>query len=962
MERNMTYQARGDVAIAAAAVLLGGCGGGKPVEKVTTPPSIEVRVSAGSPVAGALVTVYAVSDATGQVDVSAGAGGVLGSAGPTDGSGRVSVGLRGYSGPIQVVAGGPALFYVDPASPPDQSGAQPIIQMPASFVLSSYVTRFRAGASPVIPVTLLTTLADRAALAYARGLHSAAPGRRTITDAVAARDPVVVAHMTRAAAAWDPGSLRSTVPAPLAKGPQSLVDVAFAALFDIALNQLARDTSALAGYGAGSGGLTAPTLLQLLNEDLDADGRLDGLAEAGRVIRTAGSSPVVMDAQFLKLPLAVALAAWVRNADVNRSGISDADLASAQVFKAITEDTSDLFGPAPIQTFDPLDRTPPEIALVGPAPAYSRSQLLHLAVSAKDASGVKAVYARAGAVDRAAELRDGVWLLDIPLPSVGHNAVTIWAEDRAQPGSNSGRGLDLPHQITLDVMFDPDPPSATYDAAFASCFDERGMAVASGADGLARLPAAYSVGARTGVPNGGHIYKAATRLAPEAPPDAAELEVTNSANIPVLRFSVPFRPSTDAPITTARYTVAASCTGCGALPAATGSLLPSPTPTPQALQYLLPLTTDTVPALGAALGPVTLTVTLDLADAAGNEATITGFGFTFHVIGPPLAVVEDTGYPGYGDPRSTYPYRVAGPNAGVDSYDTLWKPDAPSFFGNAVRLLRYVISNPSPQPVAVSATFGQAAGGSWKVAESWMGAALTERPSSPILSDPSSAAPFVIDGFVFHQATYWATPYGTAGANLGGTEIGPFPCAGGHLGGYAAHRIGDRATKWTCIPSMAGATETSVFSTGPVAASLFAGHQQGGGEVLAPDRDAGGTMFVVPGASGAVPGTLVLYLTRPLAATRTRPLQLNALGAQNRYETYDYEAFRHVFTWSIASRAGAFTYEVFMAFRSGQYLQSSTETLDGSLTVTSQGLVAGRLAGEPATPFAESYARSIATH
>ena len=61
-------------------------------------------------------------------------------------------------------------------------------------------------------------------------------------------------------------------------------------------------------------------------------------------------------------------------------------------------------------------------------------------------------------------------------------------------------------------------------------------------------------------------------------------------------------------------------------------------------------------------------MTLDLADAAGNTSVADGFAYTFHVVGPPLAVVEDAAYPTYGDPRSTFPYKVAGVSVGVDTY------------------------------------------------------------------------------------------------------------------------------------------------------------------------------------------------------------------------------------------------------------------------------------------------------
>jgi hypothetical protein len=932
------------------------------VEASTVPSSIEVLVSAGAPVAGATVTVLAINDASGEVNTAAGAGGVLGSAGPTGANGRITVSLRSYSGPVQIVARGPALFYPDPTSGNDGSGEAATIQVPSAFEFSSYVPSFRAGAGAV-PVTLLTTLADHAALAYARGRHSSHPARTTITEALAARDPLLTTHVTKAAAAWDPGSLRSTTPAMLTNGPQSLVDVAFAALFDLGLNQLARDTAVRAGYGTGPGGLTAPTLVQLLAQDLDADGRLDGIGEDGRQIWTAGSTPVAVDTQFLRKPLAVSLATWVRNTEANRSGITDADLASAQVFSTITEDTSDLFGSAPTEPFDPLDRTPPVIAFAGSPPGFTSSFDVTLTVDASDSSGVSAVYALVGATRRQGLLQDGRWVIDVSLPSVGHNTVVVWAEDTAQPAPNSGEGLEGPYQLSVDIVYDPDAPAAVYDSAFASYADERSLSVAVGADGiLATVPAIYEEGDRTAIPNGGHIYKAATRLSASGALDAAEFEGTNVANIPVLRFSVPFNPNTDAPITTAEFRVDVACAGCGTVPTAVGALLPSPTAVPQALYFDLPLSVETVPALAWLPGPASLTVALHLADAAGNAATVGAFNFTFHVVGPPLAVVEDAGYAGYGDPRSTYPYRIAGVVDGVDTYATLFDPSSPAFYDGEVRLLRYVVSNPSPEAVAIVPSFTQAPGGSWQVTETWPRRSYGEPPAAPVLNDHSTATPYVIDGFTFYQALYWAMPYGTAGAGLPKTETAPHPCVS-HTNGWPAHRIGDTVNKWVCPGVTIGSPDTTaVFASSVVTPAVYAGFQQGGGEVLSPEMDVTGTAFVVPGAVGATPGILVVYLTRPLSAARNRPLQKNVLGNTDEYEIHDYEVFWPYYTWSYFGRYGAFTYEVYLMLRSGQYLESASESLAGSLSVSTQGLVGSTLFGEPATPFSTTYSRTIAIH
>ena len=624
-----------------------GCGGGPSIEATSVPSTIEVRVSAGAPVVGATVTVYAISDATGQVNNAAGAGGVLGSAGPTDATGKVTLSVSPYSGPVQIVAGGPAVTYADPTAAAGQNGVGPVIQVPSSFLFTSFIAKFKPG-TPV-PLTFLTTLADRAALAFAHGLHPSHPSKATISEALAARDPLFVTHITNAPAAWSPGALRWTMPAPLHSAPQSLVDAAFAALFDVALNQLARDTAAQAGYG-DTGGLTAPTLMQLLQDDIDADGRLDGLTFGGRTVSTAGSTPVVMDAQFLHKPLAVALLGWVRNTAANKSGISDADLASALVFKTIVEDTSDLFGPIQIQSLDPLDRTPPALTLVSAPSAYANGVNARVIVSAADASGTKAVYAQVGATRLAANLIGGNWQVDVFLQTVGHNTITIWGEDLAQPTSNSGLGRGSPFEIVLDVVFDPDAPRATYDATVASYFDERGMTVAIGADGLALVPATYVGGPKVPVALGGDIFKSATRVAAGAPFDAHELETTNAGNIPILRFVVPYNDKVDSPIAKAEYTVTATCPGCGTISPVHGILLPSPNPGVGALAFDLPLSSETVPALAAPPGPMSLEVSLDLADAAGNSSKVGGFTFTFHVVGPPVAVTEDVAFPTYNGP------------------------------------------------------------------------------------------------------------------------------------------------------------------------------------------------------------------------------------------------------------------------------------------------------------------------
>jgi allophanate hydrolase len=120
---------------------------------------------------------------------------------------------------------------------------------------------------------------------------------------------------------------------------------------------------------------------------------------------------------------------------------------------------------------------------------------------------------------------------------------------------------------------------------------------------------------------------------------ASELETTNANNIPLLRFVVPYNRNTDAPIQTPSFVAHVSCPPpCPVYPDATGELLPSATPDDQRALFDLPLATETIPALASLLGPADVSISLTVADAAGNEVAVPGFNFKFHAIGPPLAL------------------------------------------------------------------------------------------------------------------------------------------------------------------------------------------------------------------------------------------------------------------------------------------------------------------------------------
>ena len=955
--------------VAISLITLSSCGGGPNVGEAgpSAGDGIDVRVSAGAPVAGAMVTVYAVDDG-GEQNTLAGDRGVLGRGGPTDADGRavVRVTVAGYSGPIQVVAGGAGLSYVDPTVPAPTDGSAPrVVQIPATFSMSSFVPQYRTGTPTVVPVTLLTTLADHAALAFARGKHPLHPQTIPLRDALSARDGLFVKHITASASAWSPSALRATVPSALMKGPQTLVDTAYAALTDVALNQLARDVAVQAGYGTDAqNAVNAITLVQLLNQDLDADGRLDGKADGGRAIAVTGTTPVGVDSLFLRRSLAQSLDGWMRNRTLNKSGISTADLAAAQVYLSVSTDTSDLFGDGPVQPFDPLDHDAPIVSLADGTTSttiYTNQSTVTLRVRANDRSGVKRAFAQVGTTTYSgASQPDGIWAIQVPLPVIGHNPVTVWADDLADPGPNSGLGVPG-HQLALDVLYDPTPPAVSYDSDFASYADERGMTVAADANGRAVLPASYVLSrGKAAVPSSGEIFKAATRLG-GGTPDVAELESTNAANIPVLRFVVPFNTDTEAPIVQADYTVTLACSGCPALPISTGALLPSATVRPGVALYDLPVAAENVPALRSLVGPGALSVSLALKDAAGNATTAGPFAFTFHVVGPPLAIAEDPAYATYRDPWNTHPYSVAN-----STYMQLWDPG--HFSGRNVRLLRYVVTNPAPEPVALTVTYQQAAGGSWKTIESWPAYSFRE-PGGQYLDDFNSGTLFTLDGFTYMQYLKWAYPYGSSGAGIQPpkAETSPWPCALSYeQGGNVAHRIGDTANRFVCAPSTvlyfprADDVETTAFAVGDVTPELYGEYSANGGESLQPALDTTGQMAIIPAATAAGPGVAVFYLTRSSWLGRSRPLSWGRGSGAARYETWEWQIWDRYWKWAY----GYWAYHTFMAYRWGRYLSASTETIDGSLSAATRGVSSSAsLIGEPLGVFSSlQRSRTVATH
>jgi hypothetical protein len=530
----------------------------------------------------------------------------------------------------------------------------------------------------------------------------------------------------------------------------------------------------------------------------------------------------------------------------------------------------------------------PELTWNAAPPTYTANASITVSVTATATQGVRDVIVLCGSQRWSAGLQaDGSWQATVTLPNLGKNTVIVWAEDKSSPSPNTGQGLGPPYQLTQDIIYDPTPPSVTYDASYASYTDERGVELEVDANGVAKVPAKYTIGPRYGIPLGGHIYKASTRLSAGTGMTAQELETTNTENIPVLRFMVPYDPSSASPISTPKYSAQVTCPSpCPEFEPALGELLPSATPSDAQALFDLPLSTETVPALAQVQGTATISITLTLADAAGNTRTVPGFNFLFHVVGPPVAIAEDRGYAAALRTESIFAYHLAD-----NTYQKMWT--ANSFPAEKVRLVRYLITNPTPEPVAVQLSYAQDAGGSWRAIETWGRSSIKVsyaygKPNTN-LSDPNSSFTYQVDGFTYREPYWDAVP----GA--------PPSCAPN----WYAHRLGDPQNTFSCFMTqpqvvLQGLDETLAVSTSSISILTYRIAPELGGQEVTAELDGTGQWVLVPAAVGAVPGALVTYLARPTSAPRTRALIWNQTRVQefdegyNHYQLADYLAWLYV--------------------------------------------------------------------
>lgn len=507
-----------------------------------------------------------------------------------------------------------------------------------------------------------------------------------------------------------------------------------------------------------------------------------------------------------------------------------------------------------------VDRSPPSVTLVSAPPRYTAAEQLDFTVEASDvASQVTAVRAqRVGSADvytaTAVPGSSGhrFSFSGLPLAS-GLNTLQVWAEDALH-------STTPPEPLLVAVSRD-NTGTRPGLAPVPSYRDERFLDVERTDDGTPVRPVAYSWPSSLTVTEvTSSVYKASTRLSWGASaPTGAELEGANPQNVPFIAYSASRDyPEAQAPITAATYSIQVFCPGCS-FPTYTGSLVASPRSSATQPTYLLPLTQETVPALAQLpSSPARLTLAVTFTDSVGNPGTLT-HSVEFHVVGPPLVVLEDNGFATRGDPNSEYAFAVSN-----GTYGAMWGGSAP------LRLARYVVHNPAPVPVRLSL----ATTGDWAVTEDWRDA----------VAQPQALG-FTADGFTFRRTYNWVA-YEDGGALPPNTPAGERGNACGYGPGSLTpvHTAGSTVA-FTCQDLTRPVSRDLPRSTaagGPLTHAVYLPVASGYEATPAPST--GGT-YEVPAQ-----GQLVVFLVRTRGPSRALPfLDLaNSRGSRIQLWHYDY--------------------------------------------------------------------------
>jgi hypothetical protein len=878
---------------------LAACGGGSPGGGGGGHGTVKGVVWKG-PVSASTVTAY-------PLDASLNRGQALGSV-ATAQDGSFSLSLPAYNGALEIVAFG--------GNYPEEAVGVPVqVTHELTFVVPGY----QSGATITVTLNPVSSMV--------RGLAKAGMTRgATLADAVTS----AWTHLNNHFGGIDwrtvvPTSLTPSQKTTVTMSPETIAGVILAGF-----SQAARTMAEASGLSPGTS-VTGATLAGAGADDA-SDGTLDGMA--GAVALTQGTAP--LNNNTFRRALGQAIVKFI-GTSYNNTQLTAADVLT--VANNLAAD-SDPYLFCPNQTFaancagGALDIQPPSITFVSP-PTFVGAHVVTLQVTAADPiAAVTGVYAQtAGGALVTGALAQGVWTLaSIPLVE-GPNAIYVWGVDAAGAGS-------VATATQISVTADTQAVTPYIATSTVSYFDERPMTLANG-----NVPPTYSFpnGAAKVSAASGAAYKAATRLSWANVPTPTILEGANPDNIPFVQFALPVS-STRAPTATVTYSASDGTNTY------TGDLMPwkSSQSTASTEYYDMPLSANLIPSLATTAAPaVALSVTATFTNSVGTSGKVTQ-SVTFSVIGPPLFIAEDTAYGGYGDTKSAFPYYIAD-----QSYSQLWSAAA-RFPNGQVRLVRYILSNPTPVPVAVSGSFS----GTWTATETSQrslgidpctvnGACATDVNGNPTT--------YTVDGQTF---TYEVTN----STNWSWIEGCPSPSVSGYTSTTAVHTYGSASrmycgatadfpwgdtnnTPWPSFSPYTGTATTYWTTSGAGGAAFFANPSGVGGESVAPP--AAGGMFVIPAASGATPGAVVLYVTRPYSARTVWYSGTDSL----------------IYRWVNHTSGGCCGFFWMQLWNTQKTLQAADESVSGTATFTTSGVSGTSLIGSPGAPAVVGVSRSpLLTH
>lgn len=796
---------------------------------------ITAMISVGAPIEGAKARVYAIDSMTGNPVEGRAGGAVLAEARGSDASGRIDVHFpedTTWNGPIQVVITGAELSYIDPTL---SSGIEnKVVVLPKDFRLTSLIQRYQTGTELTVPVTLWTSLADEAVLAYARGANPASLEKVPLESAIPVVDDLFAKHLSRPQS-WD---LRTSIPISTLTSAGPARNTVYAALSDVAIIKLAHQISGSTDIWANST-LTAYELLDLLRLDI-SDGLFDGRHKDAQLI--ARQAEYELSASTTRVELANALDSFI-DSPANLTGLTRTTLQGLGILKNIALDTSILYPPEQDPTV--ADTVPPTVTLEAPLPEFPSTDTLLIKMSARDERGkVRRVRVRQRAVDFTNEYEaawvGGVWEVLVSLKA-GPNELDIWAEDTAIP-VNSGETWNSPHRIRGVVFLDQSAPTVRLRGVHCY-YSELRAPLKIEADGTPTVPGALKLrGARVDLYTQPEIHKTyvtSTWGGSDLPPAGIDLEGLNPRNLPFRRFSVSDSgEGPQSPLKSATWTIEAS--DGTTTDVSTGNAIPSEAQFPDGPSFNIVFTRETIPLLETTTAStVNLKVHITARDEAGNTTVSAPFELRYHLVATPLAYIKDETFAATYRADSLYIY------SRVDKkYELLFKGN--SLPERLAKLGRIEIFNPWPLPVAVQ----QSNALEYRISEDWHNSLTSIDPASVVSSD----------GHTFTRFEKWASQP-TPGINMSNSCLARFDsaCGLGWAGtSHLRHDIGS-TTRLTCgsgtTPPSPGWMGIRQASNATVRYLL----DEAPRKALQQELIDGQLVVVIPPASGSAPGYVAAF-------------------------------------------------------------------------------------------------------